>query len=80
MKKGLVLEGGALRGLFRMQLPSPKMVPVPKSILLSVSEITRLTTSPRLFAMLTLSNVFTDEAGIAEGNNINKTARRYLAV
>ena len=29
-------------GLFRMQSPSPKVVPVPTSIPLSVSEITRL--------------------------------------
>ena len=48
-------------------------------VLLSVSEITRLTTSPKLFAMLIVSIVFTDEAKIETGYNINKTARTILA-
>ena len=43
------------------------------------TEITRLTTSPRLFAMLKVSIVFTDEAKIETGHNINKTAKMYLA-
>ena len=41
--------------------------------------VTRLTTSPRLFALLTVSIVFTNEAKIETGHNINKTARYFLA-
>ena len=54
--------------------------PVPKAVPLHVSVMTRLTTSLRFFAMLTVSIVFTDKARIVAGNNINKTARMNLAV